>query len=86
MRLKDLIIPGVLVMIPVALIVKQPDLGSGILVTMVAASMILFVGVQWRTPHGVRLHPDHAVPGDLAFPQGSQRQRVLTFLNPEKDP
>ncbi|MFA5110341.1 MAG: FtsW/RodA/SpoVE family cell cycle protein, partial [Desulfobaccales bacterium] len=36
MRLKDLIVPGLLVMIPVALIIKQPDLGSGILVALVA--------------------------------------------------
>ena len=49
MRLKDLVVPGVLVLIPVALIIKQPDLGSGILVALVAGSMILFVGVHWRT-------------------------------------
>ena len=55
MRLKDLIVPGVLVLIPVALIIKQPDLGSGILVALVAASMILFVGVRWRTLMGCGL-------------------------------
>jgi len=86
MRLKDLIVPGVLVMIPVALIIKQPDLGSGILVALVAASMILFVGVQWRTLVGCGLTLIMLSPVLWHFLKEYQRQRVLTFLEPGKDP
>ena len=86
MRLKDLIVPGVLVMIPVALIIKQPDLGSGILVALVAASMILFVGVRWRTLMGCGLTLIMLSPVIWHFLKDYQRQRVLTFLDPGKDP
>ncbi|MFZ5448660.1 MAG: rod shape-determining protein RodA [Thermodesulfobacteriota bacterium] len=86
MRFKDLIIPGILVMIPVALIIKQPDLGSGILVALVAASIILFVGVNWRTLMGCALTMVLLSPVIWHFLKDYQRQRVLTFLNPEKDP
>ena len=86
MGLKDLIVPGVLVMIPVALIIKQPDLGSGILVALVAASMILFVGVQWRTLMGCGLTLVMLSPVIWHFLKDYQRQRVLTFLDPGKDP
>jgi rod shape determining protein RodA len=86
MRLQDLIIPGILVLIPVGLIIKQPDLGSGILVALVAVSMILFVGVQWRTLGGCALTMILLSPLTWHFLKDYQRQRVLTFLNPEKDP
>jgi rod shape determining protein RodA len=86
MRLKDLIVPGVLVLIPVALIIKQPDLGSGILVALVAASIILFVGVQWRTLMGCGLTLVLLSPVIWHFLKDYQRQRVLTFLDPGKDP
>jgi rod shape determining protein RodA len=86
MRLKDLIVPGVLVLIPVALIIKQPDLGSGMLVALVAASMILFVGVQWRTLMGCGLTLVLLSPVIWHFLKDYQRQRVLTFLDPGKDP
>jgi rod shape determining protein RodA len=86
MRLKDLIVPGVLVLIPVALIIKQPDLGSGILVVLVAASIILFVGVRWRTLVGCGLTLVMLSPVIWSFLKDYQRQRVLTFLDPGKDP
>ena len=86
MGLKDLIVPGLLVMIPVGLIIKQPDLGSGILVALVAVSMILFVGVRWRTLLGCGLTLVMLSPVIWHFLKDYQRQRVLTFLDPGKDP
>jgi rod shape determining protein RodA len=86
LRLKNLIIPAILVMIPVGLIIKQPDLGSGILVALVAASMILFVGVRWRILVGSALTMVMLSPVIWHFLKGYQRQRVLTFLNPGRDP
>jgi len=86
MYLKDLIVPGVLVLIPVALIIKQPDLGSGILVALVAVSIILFVGVRWRTLMGCGLTLIMLSPVIWHFLKDYQRQRVLTFLDPGKDP
>jgi rod shape determining protein RodA len=86
LRLQDLIIPLVLVMIPVGLIIKQPDLGSGILVALVAASMILFVGVRWRILVGGALTMVLLSPVIWHFLKDYQQQRVLTFLDPGRDP
>ncbi|HSO71979.1 MAG TPA: rod shape-determining protein RodA [Thermodesulfobacteriota bacterium] len=86
MGIKELIVPGVLVMIPVALIIKQPDLGSGILVALVAGSIILFVGVRWRTLMGCGLTLLMLSPVLWHFLKDYQRQRVLTFLDPGRDP
>jgi rod shape determining protein RodA len=85
-RLKDLIVPGIMVLIPAALIIKQPDLGSGILVLLVAGSIILFVGVNWRTLMGGTLTLVLLSPVIWHFLKDYQRQRVLTFLDPGKDP
>jgi rod shape determining protein RodA len=73
-------------MIPVAMIIKQPDLGSGILVALVAGSIILFVGVRWRTLLGCGLTLVMLSPVLWHFLKDYQRQRVLTFLDPGKDP
>ena len=86
MRFTDLIVPGVLVLLPVALIIKQPDLGSGIVIVLVAASLILFVGVRWRTLLGCALTMVMLSPVVWSFLKDYQRQRVLTFLDPAKDP
>ncbi len=86
MRLKDLLAPLVLVLVPVVLIVKQPDLGSGILLALVAGAMILFVGVRWRTLVGGTLFLVLSSPLIWSFLKDYQRQRILTFLNPEQDP
>jgi rod shape determining protein RodA len=86
LRFKDLLVPGLMVLAPFLLIVKQPDLGSAILVVLVAASIILFVGVNWRTLVGCVLTLVLSSPVIWHFLKDYQRQRVLTFLNPEQDP
>lgn len=86
MRLKGLLVPGLLALIPTLLIIKQPDLGSGIVVALVAGSVFLFVGVHWRTLVGLALTLALSSPLVWFFLKEYQRQRILTFLNPEKDP
>ena len=55
MRLKDLLVPGLLVLLPVGLIIKQPDLGSGILVALVAGQHDPLCG-------GLLAHPGGPAP------------------------
>jgi len=86
LRLKDLLGPLALVLLPVLLIVRQPDLGSGIVVLLVAGSMVLFVGVNWRTLLWSTLSLVLLSPVIWHFLKDYQRQRVLTFLHPEQDP
>jgi len=83
--LAGIAVPAALTLLPAALILKQPDLGTALIVLAVGATLILFAGVRWRTLAviagvgvGVAL---------MAWPhlKPYQRKRVESFLNPEGD-
>jgi rod shape determining protein RodA len=81
-----LIWPTVLVLMPVALIFKQPDLGSAMLVVMTAAVLFFLAGVRiWKFAlvGGAALA---IIPIAWNFLRDYQKQRVLTFIDPEADP
>ncbi|MDY6906058.1 MAG: rod shape-determining protein RodA [Thermodesulfobacteriota bacterium] len=84
---RTLFMPMVLVMIPFALIVGQPDLGTAMLILLIAASMTIFVKIEKRTSFALIGIFVTLVPFVWAFFLKSyQRQRILTFLNPDRDP
>jgi rod shape determining protein RodA len=85
--IKELIIPTILVMIPFTLIVKQPDLGTAGLVLLTAASMTVFVKIERRSFMYIIGGCLVTIPLIWSFLlKGYQKQRVLTFLNPDRDP
>lgn len=86
LTLRDLLAPLAMVLLPVVIILKQPDLGSGLLVLLVAGAVILFAGVHWRTLTVGALVAVLAAPAAWPFLKDYQKQRLLTFLDPEKDP
>ncbi len=81
-----LLLPALLVLMPVGLILKEPNLGTAVIVGLVGAAMFLAAGIRWwtvalvtlPTPFGARLAFDHM--------HDYQRARITTFLNPESDP
>jgi rod shape determining protein RodA len=78
--------PTFLVMAPAGLVAKQPDLGSAILLVLMGAVLFFLAGVRiWKFlvigGCGVAI-----VPIAWKFLRDYQKQRVLTFLNPESDP
>ncbi len=83
---KRLFRPLVWTLIPFALIVKQPDLGTGILVLLIAASVTLFVKIERRTLIGLITMGMMLAPVVWFSLKGYQKQRILTFLSPERDP
>ena len=86
-NLRGLQIPAVLTLIPFVLILRQPDLGTGGLVVLIAATMTLFVKIERRS---LLLLTSSAVV--MIFPlwlfvlKDYQKQRILTLFNPEGDP
>ncbi|NOX26380.1 MAG: rod shape-determining protein RodA [Deltaproteobacteria bacterium] len=85
--LKELLVPTLLAGIPFVLILKQPDLGTAMMLAFIAISMTLFVKLRWTTFIVITLMFMTIVP--LAWKFGLkpyQRQRITTFLNPEGDP
>lgn len=84
---KDLLFPTFLMAIPSLLIMKQPDLGTAIIVMAIFASMMLFVGVKRHVI--ITLLSLAVVAGPLVYRYGLkpyQRTRILAFLNPASDP
>lgn len=83
---RELLFPSFLILLPFALIAKQPDLGSALLVAAVGSTMILFVGVHWPVILSLGLSGVALSPVLWHFLKDYQKQRILTFLEPTRDP
>jgi len=77
---------GVLTLIPVLLIAKQPDLGTALLVASAGVFALFLAGIGWRLMLGLGALVAAVAPLAWYLMRDYQRQRVLTFLNPENDP
>ncbi|WP_395689072.1 rod shape-determining protein RodA [Caenimonas koreensis] len=99
MRPLDFLVAGLLLIVPVGLIVKQPDLGTAILVTAAGFAVIFFAGLSWKlilpplmlgivgATLIVFFEPQLCADG-VRWPllHDYQQQRVCTLLDPSKDP
>jgi rod shape determining protein RodA len=83
---KRLFLPLVWTLIPFVLIVKQPDLGTAMLVLLIAVTITLFVKIEKRTLMGLVSLGMMMIPVVWFFLKGYQKQRILTFLSPDRDP
>jgi len=83
--LLSLAVPAAITLIPALLILKQPDLGTALIVVAVGATVILFAKVRWKTL--VAVASVIVIGAVFAYPhlKPYQRKRVETFLNPEGD-
>jgi rod shape determining protein RodA len=81
-----LMVLAVAIMVPVLLIAEQPDLGTSLLVAAGGVLVVLLAGLQLRYILGLGAVVGAAVPVVWANLHDYQRQRVLTFLNPQEDP
>ena len=95
----DFLVAGALLAVPVGLILKQPDLGTALLVLASGLFVIFFAGLSWKlivpplvlAAVGVVtlivMEPQWCAPGvDWVVLHEYQRQRVCTLLDPTKDP
>lgn len=82
-----LVVVVLIVLVPTLLIAEQPDLGTALLVVAGGGLVILLAGLQLRYILGLGAVVAAAVPIAWMFLlHDYQRQRVLTFLNPQNDP
>lgn len=86
-RFKHVCICLLIIFIPVLLILKQPDLGTTLLIAASGVFGLLLAGLRWRYILGALLLLVPGAAGMWFFVMHAyQKQRVLTFLNPESDP
>jgi rod shape determining protein RodA len=83
---KDIAAVGALIAIPAALIAKQPDLGTALLVAAAGAFALFLSGMAWWRIGLLLAGAGSMVPVAWHFMHQYQRERVLTLLNPESDP
>ena len=84
---RNIAIGFIIVFIPTILIAKQPDLGTSLLVASSGIFALFLSGMTWRLIGFISALGGAFAPIMWFFlMQGYQKQRVLTFLNPESDP
>jgi rod shape determining protein RodA len=86
LRMRDYFVGGVLLLLPVGLTLRQPDLGTAGLVGTAGFFVIFFAGMSWRVMGGVAAAGAAALPLLWPFLHDYQRRRVLTLLDPSSDP
>ena len=86
LKFKNYIIAAILLAIPVGLIVKQPDLGTALLISAAGCFVLFLAGLSWRVIIGMVLLGLGTIPFVWPLLHDYQQQRVLTFIDPSQDP
>jgi rod shape determining protein RodA len=85
-KVRWLIIPIAMILVPAALVMKQPDLGTALLLIGGSGIVFLIAGVRlWKFGVAI-LGVAAVVPVAWGLMHDYQRQRILTFLDPDADP
>jgi rod shape determining protein RodA len=86
LRLKDFAVAAVMLVVPVLLIAKQPDLGTALLITAAGFYVIFLAGLSWKILLGLTVAMFASLPLLWSVMHDYQRQRILTLLDPSQDP
>lgn len=83
---RRLLASGLLLAVPMLMVAKQPDLGTALLIGSAGFFVLVLAGMHWRIIIGLGALLAATAPLVWTVMHDYQRQRVLTFLNPEQDP
>jgi rod shape determining protein RodA len=86
LKLRDFVVAGVMLAIPVGLIARQPDLGTALLVFASGCFVIFLAGLSWKVIVSFAAAAAAAVPFVWPMLHSYQRNRILTLLDPMEDP
>ncbi len=86
LRWQDYAIAAVLLAIPVGLIVKQPDLGTALLVVAAGFCVIFLAGLAWKALIALFVAAAASLPVIWSVMHDYQRERVMTLIDPTSDP
>ena len=81
-----LLIPAGMILLPVALVMKQPDLGTAVMILLTGLAVMVLAGLNWKVIAAGAASVVVAIPVVLPHLHGYQQKRIQTFLNPESDP
>jgi len=83
---KDFVLAAVLIAVPVYLIKRQPDLGTSLLIAASGFYVLYFAGLSWKVIAGLVAAAGAAAPLIWPHLRDYQRERILTFIDPTRDP
>jgi rod shape determining protein RodA len=83
---KSLLVLALIIFIPAGLVAMQPDLGTAALIAASGVLLVLMAGLSVRIVLALALAAVGCAVLGWKFMHGYQRERVLTFLNPQTDP
>jgi rod shape determining protein RodA len=86
LRVKNYMIATALLALPVALVVRQPDLGTALLIFAGGCFVLFLANLSWRIIVGLVIATVASLPFLWSMLHDYQRQRILTLLNPAQDP
>lgn len=85
-KLSIMLISSIMLFIPVILTAKQPDLGTAIMIALSGLCVLVLAGMSWKLIAATIVAITAAAPFLWHHMHGYQKQRILTLLNPERDP
>jgi rod shape determining protein RodA len=83
---RDFLIAAILIVVPVFLIKRQPDLGTSLLIAASGFYVLFLAGLSWKVIAGMAVAAAAAAPLAWPYLRGYQRERILSFLDPSRDP
>lgn len=86
LRWDAFLVAAILLLIPGFLIIRQPDLGTGLLVLAAGFYVIFFAGLPWKILLGLFVAGAASLPVVWSFMHDYQRQRVMMLIDPTSDP
>jgi len=86
LRLRHFLVAALLLFVPVAFILRQPDLGTAILVSAAGFYVLFYAGLPWKIILGLITIFAASLPFAWNMLHDYQRRRVLTLLDPTSDP
>jgi rod shape determining protein RodA len=82
-----LLVPAMLILAPVALVAKEPDLGTAILILLTGGLVVVLAGLSWKVIAAGVVGVVGLIPPVILFAlHGYQKERLTTFLHPDQDP
>ena len=82
----DFVVTGLLIAVPVWLIKRQPDLGTALLIAASGFYVLYLAGLSWKIIVGLTVLGAAAAPLIWPYLHDYQRERLLTFIDPARDP
>ena len=83
---RELWVPLLMILAPLALIIKQPDLGTGVILAAVGMVVVVVAGLSWKILLGSAVVLGASLPLAWSGLHDYQRNRITTLFFPDRDP